>query len=211
MLDKTLALEIRKRIKYSYLTSTLLSMALGLILGILLLLFGREFLSLFSSDAAVIDAGLNRVNTMALSLFLSALMDCSIAASRAIHKTAIPTFIVIMGSCVFRILWVKTVFAFIGTIPSLYLLYPFSFIITGVAEIAYFVYCYKKLYFKSDSIINSHKSSLDMNGKPYFKEINPSFCNLPTTIPGAMPCCLANVRTLDSEKLLFSTNLAISL
>lgn len=160
----------KKRIKYSYLTSTLLSMALGLILGILLLLFGREFLSLFSSDAAVIDAGLNRVNIMALSLFLSALMDCSIAASRAIHKTAIPTFIVIMGSCVFRILWVKTVFAFIGTIPSLYLLYPFSFIITGVAEIAYFVYCYKKLYFKSDSIINSHKSSLDINGKPYFKE-----------------------------------------
>ena len=123
-------------------------MTLGLIMGIALLFFGKEFLSLFSNETNVINAGLKRLNLMAASYFISALMDVSIAASRALHKSAWPTFIVIMGSCVFRVLWVKTVFALIGSIPSLYLLYPFSFIITGVAEVAYFVYCYKKISFK---------------------------------------------------------------
>jgi Na+-driven multidrug efflux pump len=160
----------KKRMRTSYLTSLFLSMGLGLLLGSLLLVLGREFLSLFSSEPAVIDAGLKRLNIMALCYFLSALMDCTIAASRAIHKTGVPTFIVIMGSCVFRVLWVKTVFAIIGTIPSLYLLYPFSFVITGVAEIAYFIYSFKRISFKEGLQSNSHKSSFDMNGKPYFKE-----------------------------------------
>ncbi len=44
-------------------------------------------------------------------------------------------FIVIMGSCVFRVIWVYTVFAYFHTIPSLYLLYVFSWSITAVAEI----------------------------------------------------------------------------
>lgn len=160
----------KKRMRTSYLTSLFLSMGLGLLLGSLLLVFGREFLSLFSSEPAVIDAGLKRLNIMALCYFLSALMDCTIAASRAIHKTGVPTFIVIMGSCVFRVLWVKTVFAIIGTIPSLYLLYPFSFVITGVSEIAYFIYSFKRISFKEASKSNSHKSNFDMNGKPCFKE-----------------------------------------
>ena len=50
-----------------------------------------------------------------------------------------------MGSCVFRIVWIYTVFAYFHTIPSLYLLYIFSWTITALAEIACFVVCYKKL------------------------------------------------------------------
>lgn len=49
----------------------------------------------------------------------------------------------LLGSCLFRIAWIYTVFAYFRTVPSLYLLYIFSWIITAVAEIAYFirVYC----------------------------------------------------------------------
>ena len=36
------------------------------------------------------------------------------------------------------------VLAYFHTIISLYILYPFSWILTGAAEIAYFLYCYKK-------------------------------------------------------------------
>ena len=150
----------KKRMLKSYLTALFSSMTLGLIMGIALLFFGKEFLSLFSNETNVINAGLKRLNLMAASYFISALMDVSIAASRALHKSAWPTFIIIMGSCVFRVLWVKTVFALIGSIPSLYLLYPFSFIITGVAEVAYFVYCYKKISFKSSSTANEHEAIL---------------------------------------------------
>jgi hypothetical protein len=49
-----------------------------------------------------------------------------------------------MGSCVFRVIWVYTVFAHFRTIQSLYLLYVFSWSITALAEAVYFVHSYRK-------------------------------------------------------------------
>ena len=65
-------------------------------------------------------------------------MDCTIAASRGLGKTVVPTVIVVMGSCVFRVIWVYTIFAHFHTIPALYLLYPCSWALTAIAEILYF-------------------------------------------------------------------------
>ena len=72
-------------------------------------------------------------------------MDNTIAASRGLGKTILPTIMVILGSCVFRIIWIYTVFACFGTIESLYLLYVFSWFITAVAEIIYFVKIFRQI------------------------------------------------------------------
>ena len=82
---------------------------------------------------------------MSFSYVVSPLMDASIAASRGIGKSVVPTVIVVMGSCVFRVIWVYTIFAWFGTITSLYLLYIFSWAITGAAELLYFRRSYKKV------------------------------------------------------------------
>ena len=132
------------RVKKSYLISLAYSFGVGLVLGGALWLFGREFLALFTTEPAVIDAGMKRVGVMAMAYCISAFMDCTIAASRGLGKTVVPTIIVIMGSCVFRVVWVYTIFARIHTIPSLYLLYPCSWALTAVAEMVYFVGSYKK-------------------------------------------------------------------
>ena len=121
------------------------SFTTGLILGLLLFIFGHQFMSLFATDAAVIDAGMQRIKIMAFSYCVSAFMDCTIAASRGLGKTVIPTIIIILGSCVFRIVWIYTIFAWIHTIPALFLLYLFSWIITSIAEIIYFIIIYRKL------------------------------------------------------------------
>ena len=114
------------------------------VLGGGLLLFGRQFLALFTTEPDVIDAGMKRIMVMGLAYCISAFMDCTIAASRGLGKTVVPTIIVIMGSCVFRVAWVYTIFAYIHTIPALYLLYPCSWALTGFAEIIYFIHCYKQ-------------------------------------------------------------------
>ena len=132
------------RVKKSYLISLAYSFGVGLVLGGTLMPFGREFLALFTTEPAVIDAGMKRVGVMAMAYCISAFMDCTIAASRGLGKTVVPTIIVIMGSCVFRVVWVYTIFARIHTIPSLYLLYPCSWALTAVAEMVYFVGSYKK-------------------------------------------------------------------
>lgn len=135
----------RDRVLKSYFIGIVYSFTAGAVLGAALFLFGEEFLSLFANDRAVIEAGLQRTGIMCFSYAFSAFMDCTIAACRGIGKSFAPTVIVIMGSCVFRVVWIYTVFAYFRTIPSLYLLYIFSWVITSVAEIVYFAISYKKL------------------------------------------------------------------
>ena len=131
------------RVKKSYFISLAYSFGVGLALGGGLFLFGRQFLALFTTEGAVIDAGMKRVGVMGFAYCISAFMDCTIAASRGLGKTVVPTVIVVLGSCVFRVIWVYTIFAHFHTIPSLYLLYPCSWTLTAIAEIVYFIHAYK--------------------------------------------------------------------
>ncbi len=135
----------RDRMMKSYLISVTYSFLSGALLGGALLVFGRQFLSIFASEPQVIDAGMERIRILGWCYCVSAFMDCTIAASRGLGKSIPPTAIVIMGSCVFRIIWVYTVFAYFKTIASLYLLYIFSWTITAAAEIVYFLVSYRKI------------------------------------------------------------------
>lgn len=144
-MSQNLGADRKDRLLKSYFVSLIYSFGFGAVISAILLLCGPYFLSLFTADAEVIEAGMKRLTIMGYSYAVSAFMDCTIAASRGLGKTVIPTIIVIMGSCVFRIIWVYTVFAYFKTIPSLYLLYIFSWSITAVAEIIYFVVAYKKV------------------------------------------------------------------
>lgn len=134
----------KERILKSYLIALFYSFALALILGIGLYIFRYPFLSLFTNDSAVIEAGTIRLSIMALSYALSAFMDCTTAASRGLGYSTVPTIIIIMGSCVFRVIWIYTIFAHFHTIASLYLLFPCSWVLTATAEIIYFRKIYKK-------------------------------------------------------------------
>lgn len=143
-MGQNLGAKKKDRVLKSYFVSLSYSFFIGLILGLTILFMGPNFLLLFTSDPAVIELGMYRLKIMSVSYAFSAFMDCTIAASRGLGKTVVPTFIVIMGSCVFRVIWIYTIFAYFKTIPSLYLLYIFSWTITAVAEILYFQAIYRK-------------------------------------------------------------------
>lgn len=134
----------KDRIVKSYWISTLYALVLAFVLGLGLVVCGRPFLHIFTQDEAVVEAGMYRLAVMGVSYWVSAFMDSAIAASRGLGQTTVPTVIVIMGSCVFRLIWIYTVFAFFGTITSLYLLYVFSWLLTAIAENWYFVRLYRK-------------------------------------------------------------------
>lgn len=129
----------------SYLIALFYSFSSGVLFGGLLLIFGNTFLSLFTNDALVMQSGMEKLRIMAFSYCLSSFMDCTIAASRGIGKSILPTIIVMIGSCAFRVLWVYTIFAQFHTITSLYLLYPCSWTLTAIVEIAYFLYSFRKI------------------------------------------------------------------
>ena len=141
------------RMKQSYCIALFYSAASGVICGALLWVFGKEFLGFFTNDSGVMQAGMEKLRVMALSYWLSSFMDCTIAAARGIGKSVVPVIGAILGSCVFRVVWVYTIFAWFHTISSLYLLYPCSWILTAAFEIVYFLFSFHKI--QKESVFDS--------------------------------------------------------
>lgn len=136
----------KDRVRKSYLISLGYSVGFGAVFGLLLIVFGPQFLSIFTKDPAVVEMGMERLRIMGASFWICAFMDCTISASRGLGKSLVPTVIVMLGSCVFRIIWIYTVFAYFGTPASLYLLYACSWAISAAAEMGYFAHvCRKEL------------------------------------------------------------------
>lgn len=134
----------KERILKTLYICTLYSCIMGCLLGFGIYIFRYSFLSLFTNSTAVVEAGLQRITIMTLTYGITAFMDCPMAASRGMGKTVLPTIFVIIGSCLYRIVWVYTIFENYHTIPVLYLAFPSSWIITGIAEIIYFIVIYRR-------------------------------------------------------------------
>ncbi len=134
----------KDRILKSYFISAGYAFFAGTVMGIFFYIFGRQFLSLFTTDPQVVEYAMQKFRIMTFSFGISAFMDGTIAANRGLGKTLIPSILVFLGSCFFRILWIYTIFAHYRTIESLFLLYPVSWALTAVLEIVYFIITYKK-------------------------------------------------------------------
>ena len=134
----------KERIQKAYRVSLVYSFGVGAVLGLALMFFGGVFLRIFTPDPEVIAAGMEKLHIMGWSYAFSAFMDNSLAASRGLGKSAVPVAIVILGSCVFRVIWVYTIFAMFHTLTSLYLLYIFSWALTAIGQMVYFFRAFRK-------------------------------------------------------------------
>lgn len=134
----------KDRILKTYFISVGYAFIVGLVLGIVLYIFGEQFLGLFTTDKTVVDYAMRKFKIMTFSFAISAFMDGTIAANRGLGKTLVPSILVFLGSCFFRILWIYTIFAYYRTVESLFFLYPASWALTAIFEIGYFIIVYKK-------------------------------------------------------------------
>lgn len=83
----------KERVIKSYLICLAYSFGIAAVLGALFAVFGDIFLLIFTPDKAVISAGMEKLRIMGFSYAVSAFMDCTIAASRGLGKTVVPTII----------------------------------------------------------------------------------------------------------------------
>ena len=119
----------------------------GLVMGSLGFVFGKQLLSIYITDSAdAITYGLIRMSCICLPYFLCGIMDVSTGALRGMGASMIPMVISVLGVCGVRILWIYTIFQIpaFHTPVSLYLSYPISWIITFACQLVAFLYVYKK-------------------------------------------------------------------
>ena len=144
-----------RRVRRSVGVCMLTVLVIGLLLGNLMLLFGEPLLSLYLDDPAAVDPqtgftvleyGMKRLSYMLPLYCLCGLMDVVVGSLRGIGYSVMPMIVSLTGACLFRVLWVMTVFAMNPTLDILYVSYPISWGLTfGIHLLCYLFIARKKL------------------------------------------------------------------
>ena len=117
----------------------------GAVLGVGATMGGNTLCGIYSSDPAVIAAGVNRLSVICQLYFICGLMDVISGSMRGIGYSVLPMVVSLVGSCALRLVWVATIFRFVGTVNSLYISYPISWTLTALTHLFCFIYAMGKL------------------------------------------------------------------
>ena len=144
-----------KRVRRSMWVCIATVTVIGLVMGNLMLLFGKPLLSLYLDDptaidlatgVTVLDYGMKRMAWLLPLYCLCGLMDVMVGTLRGVGYSVMPMIVSLTGACLFRVVWVLTVFAANPTLDILYLSYPISWALTfGVHMLCYVFIARKKL------------------------------------------------------------------
>ena len=118
---------------------------IGLVLGGLAVLFGRQLLSIYSSDPEILPYGLERIRVICLTYFLCGLMDVTCGVVRGMGAAVTPTIVSLTGACVLRIIWIYTIFVAFHSLFVLYLSYPVTWVVTFAVHMICFSIFFRRL------------------------------------------------------------------
>lgn len=113
--------------------------AIGLVMGNGAVLFGEQILGLYSSDREVIAYGLQRIAVICTTYCLCGIMDVMVGSIRGLGYAVMPMIVSLLGACVFRVVWIYTVFQWNRTLHILYLSYPVSWLLTALVHVICFI------------------------------------------------------------------------
>lgn len=111
------------------------------VLSVLVLVFGRQLLSIFDSHPAVIAIGMVRILYVVAPEILNGVLDILSGALRGYGYSLQPAVLALLGICGVRLTWVYTAFAAEPDFSTLMFCYPLSWGVTAVLiSIAYWFY-----------------------------------------------------------------------
>lgn len=117
----------------------------GLVLGNGAYLLGNKLLWLYTTDAAVIPYGILRLSIVSSTYFLCGMMDVIVGSLRGIGYSIMPMIVSLTGACLFRVVWIYTIFREFNSLRTLYISYPISWALTFTAHLICFTIVYRKL------------------------------------------------------------------
>ena len=112
----------------------------------LLALYGVPVGAAGSLEAIAFDAATVQLSFVCLPYFLCGIMEVGSGALRGMGKSTLSMILMLVGSCVLRVVWLLTVFPFKQTLEMVYICYPVTWILTSIAMfICTFVILKKKV------------------------------------------------------------------
>ena len=108
---------------------------IGLVLGNGAHLLGQTLLGIYTGEPEVIAYGMMRLGVVSVTYCLCGMMDVVAGSVRGLGYSILPMLVSLVGACVFRIIWIFTVFQWQHTLFSLYISYPISWALTICAHL----------------------------------------------------------------------------
>ncbi len=137
----------KERIRSGARIGTVVFLILTALLSVTILLLARYLLTIFTKDPAVQEITW-RIITFFVPVYVTwTLIEALGGILRGMGDTLIPAIIMAVGICVFRIIWVFTVFRAWPTLFSVSMSYPASWLVTDLALGIYYLKRRKKLLF----------------------------------------------------------------
>lgn len=138
--SQNFAAQDKERCKKIYRLCTFIGLASCLGLSMIFLIGRHLFIQIFSTDENVIHYAMIRMWSVCLLELLTGVYEISGGCLRGMGHSMTPAVITVLGTCVFRLVWVNTIYAAHRSYLMLMIVYPVSWVITGTAvTVAYFI------------------------------------------------------------------------
>ena len=119
----------------------------SLVSGVMITLLSKPFLSIYlPGDTEAIAYGTLRLWCICAPYFICAIPEVLVGSIRGMGVSLVPMIVSLVGICVFRIVWIETVFAaFHDNITVLFISYPITWTITAAAHFVTYLVVKKRL------------------------------------------------------------------
>lgn len=122
------------------------SVGITLALSVLFVGLGDISLGVFTTEAGALSFGTIRMWQVELLECMPCSYEITAAGMRGMGWSVLPTVVVIVGSCLLRIVYVIAIFPAISSFENLMLIYPITWIITGSVMVALYFIARKRAY-----------------------------------------------------------------
>ena len=133
------------RVKKSVKTCIFMVIGFGAVLSFILTLNGKFLFGIFTDSEDILFYG-TKMMYLILPLYpILSFNEVLSGAVRGMGKSFVPMMISLIGMCVFRTIWIATVTTVWNDIIAVYMCYPITWSITGIAFIFYYIKISKKM------------------------------------------------------------------
>lgn len=119
--------------------------AVGVLMGNGVYLAGGTLLKLYSPDPEVIRYGILRLSYICTTYALCGMMDVMVGALRGMGYSVMPMLVSLTGACLFRVVWIMTLFRASPSLKTLYVSYPISWTLTFAVHLLCFLVVYRRM------------------------------------------------------------------
>ncbi len=113
--------------------------AVGLVIGIVFIVFSEPLLRLYNTEPAVIEAGAQRMLLMCSLYFVFGLTDVLVGALRGCGAAIIPVVINLLGTCVLRVAWISLLDTSTVGVMWVYFAFPLTWFVTLFALVPFWL------------------------------------------------------------------------